>query len=331
MLDQLLHNIRSTTSEKVVLVSNYTSTLDVLANLLASLSLPFLRLDGSTPASKRQGLVEDFNRSTASTCFAFLLSAKAGGIGLNLTGASRLVLFDADWNPATDIQAMARIHRDGQKRPCHIYRFLLKGGLEEKIWQRQVTKIGLADSVMIQKGGVAQFSREELMDLFRLDDDSQCQTHDLIKCGCGGRGENFDASDDVSESGTESQEGEDTDDSDDFSPNLIKASELNQPTAKPGNKKSKKMRSLLQYLHFDGRAFSSRNNRVSSSEDQHTDTDECSNAPTIDRKNVPRCDLEEQINDRVLLSLLREGNSGVGYLFKKEGSSMSKDDTLDQE
>lgn len=188
VLDQLLHNLHTNNSEKIVLVSNYTSTLDLLAKLLASLSLPFLRLDGSTPTQKRQTLVEDFNRLPAHTCFAFLLSAKAGGTGLNLIGASRLVLFDVDWNPATDVQAMARIHRDGQKRHCRIYRFLLKGSLEEKIWQRQVTKIGLADSVMEQKDNVAQFSRDELKDLFRLDEESRCQTHELLGCACGGWG-----------------------------------------------------------------------------------------------------------------------------------------------
>ena len=188
VLDQLLHTIRSTTSEKVVLVSNFTSTLDLLSTLLSSVGLDFLRLDGSTPSSKRQDLVDTFNRTPASKCFAFLLSAKAGGMGLNLIGASRLVLFDVDWNPSVDLQAMGRIHRDGQKRPCVIYRLLMAGGLDEKIWQRQVTKLGLASSVMEQKGGTSSFTREELRDLFRLDDSLSCQTHDLIGCLCGGKG-----------------------------------------------------------------------------------------------------------------------------------------------
>ena len=187
-LDQLLHILRTTTNEKVVLVSNYTSTLDLLAGLLTSLSLPYLRLDGSTSSSKRQDLVDDFNRSPASVHFAFLLSAKAGGTGLNLVGASRLVLFDVDWNPATDLQAMARIHRDGQKRKCVIYRFLMAGGIDEKIWQRQITKIGLASNVMDQTGGTSSFTRDELKDLFRLDEGLTCQTHDLLGCTCGGLG-----------------------------------------------------------------------------------------------------------------------------------------------
>ena len=188
VLDQLLHSIRTTTSEKVVLVSNYTSTLDILAQLLTSVSHPFLRLDGSTPSAKRQDLVDTFNRTPAAACFAFLLSAKSGGVGLNLVGASRLVLFDVDWNPATDLQAMARIHRDGQKRACVVYRFVMKGALDEKIWQRQVTKLGLASCVMEQTGGGSSFTREELRDLFRLDEGRSCQTHDLLGCACGGRG-----------------------------------------------------------------------------------------------------------------------------------------------
>ena len=215
VLDQLLYNLRTSTSEKIVLVSNYTTTLNLLANLLTSLAFPFSRLDGSTPPSKRQGLVDDFNRTSADSCFAFLLSAKAGGTGLNLIGASRLILFDVDWNPATDMQAMARIHRDGQKRHCRIYRILLKGGLEEKIWQRQVTKIGLADSVMEKKRGTAQFSREELRDLFRLEEGKTCQTHELLGCDCGGKHRGVVDSIDDAEADIVSSDDEEDDSSDD--------------------------------------------------------------------------------------------------------------------
>lgn len=200
ILDSFLHTLSSKTSEKVVIVSNYTSTLYLLQNLLTSLSLPFLRLDGTTPSSKRQGLVDDFNRSPASSVFAFLLSAKAGGMGLNLIGASRLVLFDVDWNPAVEEQAMARIHREGQRKHCRIYRLVMKGGLEERVWQRQVVKRGLATSIMdgggsggaggagVGKKGVAQFSKEELRDLFRLDESPNLRTHELIGCECEGKG-----------------------------------------------------------------------------------------------------------------------------------------------
>lgn len=191
MLDNLLHTLRTTTDEKVVLVSNYTSTLDLLSQLLTSVGCSFSRMDGSTPSSKRQGIIDDFNRSSADHCFAFLLSAKTGGVGINLVGASRLVLFDVDWNPATDLQAMARIHRDGQKRSCFIYRFLMAGGIDEKIFQRQVVKLNLAGSVMDHKVETSSFTQEDLRDLFRLDETLGCQTHDLIGCNCEGRGSDF--------------------------------------------------------------------------------------------------------------------------------------------
>ncbi|EXJ87467.1 DNA repair and recombination protein RAD54B [Capronia epimyces CBS 606.96] len=201
LLDELLQQIRHNTSEKVVLISNYTSTLNLIEQLLVNSNLPYLRLDGSIAAKKRQPLVDQFNQSTSAQSFAFLLSAKAGGVGLNLIGASRLVLFDVDWNPATDDQAVARIHRQGQKLHCKIYRFLIKGTIEEKIWQRQVVKRALADSIMQgrsasssgllepgAKGQTSTFSQEELKDLFRLDESEGLRTHDLIECDCHGTG-----------------------------------------------------------------------------------------------------------------------------------------------
>ena len=188
VLDSLLHRIRSLTNEKVVIVSNYTATLNILENLLCSLSYPFLRLDGSTTIGKRQDYVDKFNRSDVQTCFAFLLSAKAGGAGLNLIGASRLILFDVDWNPSTDMQAMARIHRDGQKKPCKIYRLLTMGALDEKIYQRQLMKRSLADSVVDNKVSASTFTREELRRLFAFDESGRCQTHELLGCKCAGNG-----------------------------------------------------------------------------------------------------------------------------------------------
>lgn len=88
---------------RVVIVSNYTKTLDMLQDLCAHMGYTFCRLDGHTPTNQRQRLVDNFN-SPYSQNFLFLLSSKAGGVGLNLVGASHLVLYDIDWNPANDIQ-----------------------------------------------------------------------------------------------------------------------------------------------------------------------------------------------------------------------------------
>ncbi|KAG7282191.1 hypothetical protein CRUP_034938 [Coryphaenoides rupestris] len=185
VLSDLLAAIRHLSpSDRVVVVSNYTQTLDLLQDLCVHLGYTFCRLDGHTPTGQRQRLVESFN-SLYCNNFLFLLSSKAGGVGLNLVGASHLVLYDIDWNPANDIQAMARVWRDGQKKTVHIYRLLTAGTIEERIFQRQVSKQGLSGTVVdLGKGAEhTSFSSSELRDLFSLTD-TACLTHDLLDCRC---------------------------------------------------------------------------------------------------------------------------------------------------
>nr|XP_048275937.1 DNA repair and recombination protein RAD54B isoform X2 [Myodes glareolus] len=180
-----IHELRPT--EKVVLVSNYRQTLNILEDVCKRHGYACARLDGQTPVSQRQQIVDSFN-SKYSTDFIFLLSSKAGGVGLNLIGGSHLILYDIDWNPATDIQAMSRVWRDGQKHPVHIYRLLTTGTIEEKIYQRQISKQGLSGAVvdLTRSSEHIQFSVEELKDLFTLHEDSPCVTHDLLGCECAG-------------------------------------------------------------------------------------------------------------------------------------------------
>ena len=103
VVSYLLHNLRVAGSEKIILVSISTQVLDLLGELCRHYEYPFLRLDGSTSANQRQGIVNRFNASYGKD-FVLLLSSKAGGTGLNLIGASRILLYDMDWNPAHDIQ-----------------------------------------------------------------------------------------------------------------------------------------------------------------------------------------------------------------------------------
>ncbi|XP_049709971.1 DNA repair and recombination protein RAD54B isoform X1 [Elephas maximus indicus] len=182
-------------SEKVVLVSNYTKTLDILQEVCKRHGYAHTRLDGQTPISQRQHIVDGFN-SKYSSDFIFLLSSKAGGVGLNLIGGSHLILYDIDWNPATDIQAMSRVWRDGQKHPVHIYRLLTTGTIEEKIYQRQISKQGLSGAVMdlTKTSEHIQFSVEELKNLFTLHESSHCATHDLLDCDCTGEKDHTDGS-----------------------------------------------------------------------------------------------------------------------------------------
>ncbi|KAH8119362.1 P-loop containing nucleoside triphosphate hydrolase protein [Phellopilus nigrolimitatus] len=192
-LSQILRYIRKDTEEKCVLVSHYTSTLNVIEAFCKNKKYTYLRLDGQTPVTKRQEYVDSFNKAPQSSIFIFLLSAKAGGVGLNLIGASRLMLIDSDWNPSHDLQAMARIHRDGQKRPVFIYRLLTAGTIDEKIYQRQVTKLGLSESLMGKdnsddvgksKSKSDSFTHKELRDLFTFHHQTACHTHELLGCPC---------------------------------------------------------------------------------------------------------------------------------------------------
>ncbi|XP_042899076.1 DNA repair and recombination protein RAD54B isoform X2 [Parasteatoda tepidariorum] len=180
----LLALFSSHKKEKVVIVSAFTMTLNLIENLCKEKGYFILRLDGSTASASRQDIVDIFNRSYTKYNI-FLLSSKAGGVGLNLIGASRIILYDVDWNPANDLQAMARIWRDGQKNFVYVYRLLTTGTIEEKIYQRQLSKQCLSGSVLnpnlMEK---LKFSQEELKDLFSVHCDTMCLTHDLINCQC---------------------------------------------------------------------------------------------------------------------------------------------------
>jgi len=166
--------------DKIVIISNYTQTLDLIGRMCRENSWGFCRLDGSIGMKKRQGMVDDFN-DPGSSLVAFLLSSKAGGCGLNLIGGNRLVLFDPDWNPAVDKQAAARCWRDGQKKRCFTYRFLATGIVEEKIFQRQLSKEGL-QSVVDDKEQVNALSTRDLKNLFKLRAGTPSDTHDKLKC-----------------------------------------------------------------------------------------------------------------------------------------------------
>ncbi|KAI1869731.1 uncharacterized protein JN550_005712 [Neoarthrinium moseri] len=182
VLDRMLARIRQDTTDKIVLISNYTSTLDLFERLCRNRAYGCLRLDGTMNVNKRQKLVDKFNDPNGEE-FVFLLSSKAGGCGLNLIGANRLVLFDPDWNPAADQQALARVWRDGQKKDCFVYRFIGTGTIEEKIFQRQSHKQSLSSCVVDEAEDVERhFSLDSLRELFQYRGDTKSDTHDTFKC-----------------------------------------------------------------------------------------------------------------------------------------------------
>jgi len=182
VLDRMLAKIKKETDDKIVIISNYTQSLDLIEKYCRQRSYGSLRLDGSMTINKRQKLVDRFNNPDGSE-FVFLLSSKAGGCGLNLIGANRLVLFDPDWNPAADQQALARVWRDGQKKDCFIYRLIATGTIEEKIFQRQSHKQSLSSCVVDEAADTERhFSLADLRQLFMYNGDTSCDTHVTFKC-----------------------------------------------------------------------------------------------------------------------------------------------------
>ncbi|KAF8238582.1 hypothetical protein L208DRAFT_245124 [Tricholoma matsutake] len=182
VLERFLHHVRTQTTDKVVLISNYTQTLDLFEKLCQSKKYGCFRLDGSMSIIKRQKLVDQFNNPEGKE-FVFLLSSKAGGCGINLIGANRLILFDPDWNPAADQQALARVWRDGQKKECFVYRFISTGTIEEKIFQRQANKQALSSAVVDEKEDAERhFSLDALRQLFLFNENTLCETHETFKC-----------------------------------------------------------------------------------------------------------------------------------------------------
>ncbi|VDM82450.1 unnamed protein product [Strongylus vulgaris] len=123
--------------------------LDILQEYLQLRRFPAQRLDGSMRADLRKQALDHFN-ADGSTDFAFLLSTRAGGLGINLATADTVIIFDSDWNPQNDLQAMSRAHRIGQTRQVNIYRLVTRNSMEEEIVERAKRKLVL-DHLVIQR------------------------------------------------------------------------------------------------------------------------------------------------------------------------------------
>ncbi|XP_020273796.1 protein CHROMATIN REMODELING 5-like isoform X3 [Asparagus officinalis] len=148
ILDKLLIRLRQT-NHRVLIFSQMVRMLDILAEYLSLRGFQFQRLDGSTRADLRHQAMEHFN-APGSDDFCFLLSTRAGGLGINLATADTVIIFDSDWNPQNDLQAMSRAHRIGQQDVVNIYRFVTSKSVEEDILERAKKKMVL-DHLVIQK------------------------------------------------------------------------------------------------------------------------------------------------------------------------------------
>lgn len=154
---------------KTLLFAQHRIMLDILERFIRKMpGFKYSRMDGNTSIKDRQTLVDEFNRDPK--LHVFLLTTKVGGLGVNLTGADRVIIYDPDWNPSTDVQARERAWRLGQKKRVEIYRLMTAGTIEEKIYHRQIFKQFLTNKILRDPKQRQTFQMSDLHDLFTLAD-----------------------------------------------------------------------------------------------------------------------------------------------------------------
>jgi len=166
LLDKLLPKLKEGGSQ-VLIFSQMTTMMDILEDYCVFREFKFCRLDGTTDIYEREKMIAKFNKPN-SKYFIFLLSTRAGGLGINLACADTVIIYDSDWNPQMDLQAMDRAHRIGQTKQVNVYRLVTKDTLEERIIERQCLRLKL-DSLIIQQGRLAPrhkpLDKEELQEM----------------------------------------------------------------------------------------------------------------------------------------------------------------------
>lgn len=162
ILDKLLGRLL-TSNSRILIFCQMSRMLDILEDYCRARGYPYFRIDGKTAGDDRDQQISSFN-SPDSTVNIFLLSTRAGGLGINLATADVVILYDSDWNPQVDLQAIDRAHRIGQLKPVHVYRLVHEYTIEEKIIERATMKLQL-DSAVIQSG---QLGQKELLELIQF-------------------------------------------------------------------------------------------------------------------------------------------------------------------
>ncbi|KAK7746356.1 chromatin remodeling complex Adenosinetriphosphatase [Cytospora paraplurivora] len=169
VLDKLLKRLRAQGS-RVLIFSQMSRLLDILEDYCVFRQYKYCRIDGSTAHEDRIAAIDDYNKPDSEK-FVFLLTTRAGGLGINLTSADIVVLYDSDWNPQADLQAMDRAHRIGQTKQVVVYRFVTDNAIEEKVLERAAQKLRL-DQLVIQQGRAqiaakAAANKDELLSMIQ--------------------------------------------------------------------------------------------------------------------------------------------------------------------
>lgn len=169
ILDKLLARLQKQGS-RVLIFSQMSRLLDILEDYCVFRSYKYCRIDGSTAHEDRITAIDEYNKP-GSEKFVFLLTTRAGGLGINLTTADIVILYDSDWNPQADLQAMDRAHRIGQTKQVVVYRFVTENAIEEKVLERAAQKLRL-DQLVIQQGRAqaaakAAANKDELLSMIQ--------------------------------------------------------------------------------------------------------------------------------------------------------------------
>lgn len=168
---RVLHKLLPKLKEKgsrVLIFSQMTRMLDILEDYFWWVNIKYCRIDGNTAHEDRERQIDEFNEP-GSEKFVFLLSTRAGGLGINLATADIVILYDSDWNPQVDLQAMDRAHRIGQKKQVHVFRLVTDKSVEERIVQRAEIKLRL-DKLIIQQGRLSEqnkLGKNEMLEWIR--------------------------------------------------------------------------------------------------------------------------------------------------------------------
>ncbi|TFK38304.1 P-loop containing nucleoside triphosphate hydrolase protein [Crucibulum laeve] len=167
ILDKLLKSMKEKGS-RVLIFSQMSRVLDILEDYCLFRQYKYCRIDGGTAHEDRIHAIDEYNKPDSEK-FIFLLTTRAGGLGINLTSADIVVLYDSDWNPQADLQAMDRAHRIGQTKQVYVFRFITEGSVEERMLERAAQKLRL-DQLVIQQGRTqaaakAAANKEELMEM----------------------------------------------------------------------------------------------------------------------------------------------------------------------
>jgi SWI/SNF-related matrix-associated actin-dependent regulator of chromatin subfamily A member 5 len=172
MVDKLLKKLKERGS-RVLIFTQMTRVLDILEDFMVMRGYQYCRIDGNTDYDDREKAIDDFNRPNSEK-FVFILSTRAGGLGINLQTADVCILYDSDWNPQQDLQAQDRCHRLGQKKPVSVYRLVSENTIEEKIVERAQQKLKL-DAMVVQQGRLKdkdKVTKEEMMAAIRFGADN---------------------------------------------------------------------------------------------------------------------------------------------------------------